>query len=329
MGKEGNDKSTAERIAKVTKLRADMRAAGTLPKGYNNKVKQNGKPDKQSYLAVASPGDDTTNQKVTINPHSADMGPYLPTYVPTYPINHQANLAHLQHSGMSSYAPQPQGYTNYNSSYYGPAPSDGHGANNQASNVQHHHGSQQGVQQGTAMAPYQQSSSNGVYPTSFTGVTRVIAAYDAMTLGKLPPNSIILDSGTEQHVVSSAMVRYLGLTPTSAKPMFIQFGTGNRCLSTHVVSYGIMHNARVVPAAHSNTNLLCTSQLTSEGYIVVSVDNTTGVYLKGQNGNDAPGKCVLMCHKYGGLYAANVHSLLNDVVHDVYMDRTIKHFVTK
>jgi hypothetical protein len=135
---------------------------------------------------------------------------------------------------------------------------------------------------------------------------------------QIPKDSVIIDSGCEQHIVTPGFVALLGLTPIDADHIYIQFGNGEKCLSTQTVSYGIMKDARIVSTASYATNLLSVSQITNDGYMCTMDKHSAKIFFPSkimQDGESYTGhysdmileaKCYL-----GGLYACHPYSLVD------------------
>jgi hypothetical protein len=71
------------------------------------------------------------------------------------------------------------------------------------------------------------------------------------------------------------------------------------------------------------------AQLTRDGYIVVIIDNKTGVYMKPANGEFGLGKCVLEAKAYGGLYACSSDDLLGGITHNTNTTQHINNYGPK
>jgi hypothetical protein len=147
--------------------------------------------------------------------------------------------------------------------------------------------------------------------------TYILEARIGWSNGTIPPNSVIIDSGCEQHIVTPALVDLLQLEPEDAEHIYIQFGHGEKSLSTQTVSYGIMQDARIVSTASFAANLLSVSQLTKAGYMFTMDSKSARIFHPRITDVHTPyigqfSDQVLEAKCYpGGLYAFRPYCLLD------------------
>jgi hypothetical protein len=158
-------------------------------------------------------------------------------------------------------------------------------------------------------------------PTKKAGVARITISLEAASLdAQLPANAVVLDSGSEHHLLTPNFAEFWGMAERPAEPMYIQFGAGDSCLSNSVIDFGIMRNARIVQNTNMFANLLSLSCLTMNGYKCEIDQYCTKVYIYDYRTNKK-GRCVLTAPKYGGLYACTVFDLTADEF-EYGLDRT-------